>query len=119
VEKFEPDTVQKAGEFGASMILTKPLREQELLAALVLSLAAARRLSALKAEVLALKEGIENRKVIEKAKGRLMERDGLSEAEAFRKMQSLSMDRRVSMRLLAEAILLTDSIGPKKRLAFG
>ena len=41
----------------------------------------------------------------------LMERDKLTEAEAFRSMQRLAMDRRISMRQLAEAILLTDRIG--------
>lgn len=93
-----------------STILTKPVREDELVAAMVLSIAAARRVERLKEEVSTLKESIESRKVIEKAKGRLMERDKLSEAEAFRRMQRLAMDRRISMRQLADAILLTESI---------
>lgn len=103
--------VQSWGEAVVSTILTKPVREEELLAALVLSIAAARRVERLKEEVSTLKESIESRKVIEKAKGRLMERDKLSEAEAFRRMQRLAMDRRISMRQLADAILLTDGIG--------
>lgn len=109
-EKCDLETAQKGVESGVSAILTKPLREEELTAALVLSLASARRLHALKGEVAALKETIESRKVVEKAKGRLMERDGLTEAEAFRRMQRLAMDRRISMRQLAEAILLADGI---------
>ena len=103
--------VQIWGESSVSTILAKPVREEELVAALVLSIAAARRVERLKEEVSSLKENIESRKVIEKAKGRLMERDKLSEAEAFRRMQRLAMDRRISMRQLADAILLTDSIG--------
>lgn len=110
-EGCDLETAQRGVESGVSAILTKPLREEELTAALVLSLASARRLDALKGEVAALKETIESRKVVEKAKGRLMARDGLSEAEAFRRMQRLAMDRRISMRQLAEAILLTDGIG--------
>ncbi len=103
--------VQTWGESVISTILAKPVREEELGAALVLSIAAARRVERLKEEVSTLRESIESRKVIEKAKGRLMERDKLSEAEAFRRMQRLAMDRRISMRQLADAILLTESIG--------
>lgn len=110
-QSCELQEVQEWGESLVSTILAKPVREEELVAALVLSVAAARRVERLKEEVSTLKESIESRKVIEKAKGRLMERDKLSEAEAFRRMQRLAMDRRISMRQLADAILLTDSIG--------
>ena len=110
-ESSDLETVQTWGESVVSTILAKPVREEELVAAVVLSIAAARRVDKLKEEVATLKESIESRKVIEKAKGRLMERDKLSEAEAFRRMQRLAMDRRISMRQLAEAILLTDRIG--------
>lgn len=110
-ESADLEAVQTWGESALSTILAKPVRENELMAALVLSLAAARRVDKLKEEVASLKESIESRKVIEKAKGRLMERDKLTEAEAFRRMQRLAMDRRISMRQLADAILLTDRIG--------
>ena len=110
-ESGELEAVQKWGESMVSTILAKPVREDELMAALMLSLVAARRVDKLKEEVATLKESIESRKVIEKAKGRLMERDKLTESEAFRSMQRLAMDRRISMRQLAEAILLTDRIG--------
>lgn len=109
-ESCDLEEVQTWGESVVSTILAKPVREEELVAALVLSIAAARRVERLKEEVSSLKESIESRKVIEKAKGRLMERDKLSEAEAFRRMQRLAMDRRISMRQLADAILLTESI---------
>ena len=110
-ESCDLEIVQTWGESVVSTILAKPVREEELMAALVLSIAAARRVDRLKEEVSTLKESIESRKVIEKAKGRLMERDKLTEAEAFRRMQRLAMDRRISMRQLADAILLTDRIG--------
>ena len=110
-ESGDLEGVQKWGESVLSTILAKPVREDELMAALVLSVAAARRVDQLKEEISSLKESIETRKVVEKAKGRLMERDRLSESEAFRRMQRLAMDRRISMRQLAEAILLTDRIG--------
>jgi response regulator NasT len=110
-DSSDVEAVQGWGESMLSTILAKPVREDELMAALVLSLASARRVDKLKEEVASLKESIESRKVIEKAKGRLMERDKLTEAEAFRRMQRLAMDRRISMRQLADAILLTDRIG--------
>lgn len=110
-ESADLEPVQTWGESLVSTILAKPVREEELVAAMVLSIATARRVEKLKEEVATLKESIESRKVIEKAKGRLMERDKLSEAEAFRRMQRLAMDRRISMRQLADAILLTDRIG--------
>jgi two-component system, response regulator PdtaR len=110
-ESADLESVQKWGASILSTLLAKPVREDELMAALVLSVAAARRVDLLKEEITTLKESIETRKVVEKAKGRLMERDRLSEAEAFRRMQRLAMDRRISMRQLAEAILLTDRIG--------
>jgi two-component system, response regulator PdtaR len=110
-ESAEIEAIQLWGESAVSTILAKPVREEELVAALVLSVAAARKMEKLKEEVTVLKENIESRKIVEKAKGRLMERDKLSESEAFRRMQRLAMDRRISMRQLAEAILLTDRIG--------
>lgn len=110
-ESSDLESVQHWGESVVSTVLAKPIREEELVAAVVLSVAAARRVGKLQEEVASLKESIESRKVIEKAKGRLMERDKLSEAEAFRRMQRLAMDRRISMKQLAEAILLTDRIG--------
>jgi two-component system, response regulator PdtaR len=110
-ESGDLEAVQKWGESVVSTILAKPVREDELMAALALSMVAKRRVDKLQEEVATLKESIESRKIVEKAKGRLMERDKLTEAEAFRSMQRLAMDRRISMRQLAEAILLTDRIG--------
>lgn len=106
---YDPDTVKKAGESGIAAFLTKPLREQDLWPAIELAFAHADEIDALKEQVEDLKEDIENRKVIEKAKGVLMRNHGLSEPEAFRKLQKLAMDKRKSMRQIAEAILLTES----------
>ena len=62
---------------------------------------------ALRSEVGDLKEALESRKVVERAKGVLMDNHGMSEAEAFRRIRKTSMDARKSMREVAEAILLT------------
>jgi two-component system, response regulator PdtaR len=106
---FDPETVQKAKEAGVAAFLTKPLRKQDLWPAIELAFAHADEMESLKEQVEELKETIETRKLIEKAKGALMGSQGLSEPEAFRRMQKLAMDKRKSMRQIAEAILLTES----------
>ncbi len=58
-----------------------------------------------------LEERLATRKVVEQAKGLLMQKQGLTEQEAFRRIQKLSMNNRKSMREVAEAILLTNEIG--------
>lgn len=63
------------------------------------------------AEKLAAQEALETRKTIERAKGVLMKKRGLSEPEAFREIQKQSMDRRKSMKEIAEAILLAEELG--------
>ena len=105
---YDPDTVKRARENGIAALLTKPLREQDLWPAIELAFAHAVEIETLKEQVEDLKETLETRKIIEKAKGVLMRKEGLSEPEAFRKMQKLSMDKRKSMRQIAEAILLTE-----------
>src|SRR5919202_910078 len=72
-----------------------------------LALARFRDLQRLEQEVEDLKDALETRKLIERAKGILMELHGLSEADAFNRMRRASMDSRKSMREVAEAILLT------------
>ncbi len=106
---YDPDTVKRASEIGVAAFLTKPLRDQDLWPAIELAFAHADEIEHLKEQVEDLKETIESRKVIEKAKGILMRSQGLSEPEAFRKMQKLAMDKRKSMRQIAEAIMLMES----------
>jgi len=65
---------------------------------------------ALEGETRSLSEKLEARKFIERAKGLLMEKQGLSEQDAFRKIQKASMNNRKSMREVAEAILLTNEM---------
>jgi two-component system, response regulator PdtaR len=110
-ESVDFDSILKWGESMIAAILAKPVREEELVAAIALLLARGNQINQLRDEISSLKENIESRKLVEKAKGRLMERDHLSESEAFLRMRRLSMDRRISMRQLSEAILLTDRIG--------
>ncbi|MBI2354791.1 MAG: ANTAR domain-containing protein, partial [Deltaproteobacteria bacterium] len=73
--------------------------------AIEMALAHTEEVEGLKEKIEDLKETIENRKVIEKAKGLLMERDRLGEADAYRVMQKLAMDKRKTLRQVADGIL--------------
>jgi response regulator NasT len=102
---YDGQTAKRAAESGIAAFLTKPLREQDLIPALEIALAHEEQVEELKEKVEDLKETIENRKVIEKAKGMLMEKQRLSEADAYRAMQKLAMDKRKTLRQVADGIL--------------
>ncbi len=100
------------GAKGAGVVgyIVKPFRDTELVPAIEVALARFREFRELEQEIGDLRETLETRKVIERAKGILMDGQGLKEAEAFRKIQKLSMNSRKSMREIAEAIVLTQQI---------
>jgi response regulator NasT len=99
--------VDRAKEAGVVGYVVKPFREAELMPVIELSLARFEEFRALETEVGGLKEALESRKVVERAKGVLMEVHGLRESEAFHRIRKTSMDARKSMKEVAEAILLT------------
>lgn len=102
--------VAEAREAGVVGYVVKPFREAELLPVIELSLARFAEFQALQDEVGDLRETLESRKVVERAKGVLMEREGLSESDAFHRIRKSSMDARKSMRQVAEAILRESEI---------
>lgn len=102
---YDHETVKRAAAVGVASFLTKPLREQDLLPAIEIAFAHTNEIEELKERIEDLKETIENRKVIEKAKGRLMEREHIREDEAYRKIQKLAMDKRKTLRQVADLIL--------------
>lgn len=106
----EQHLVERAKEAGVVAYLVKPFREAELLPSIEIALARFSEFQTLEKEVNTLKEAIETRKVVEQAKGILMEGQGLKESEAFHRIRKASMDTRKSMREIAEAILLTHQL---------
>jgi response regulator NasT len=106
----EPELVQRATQAGVIGYLVKPFREAQLGPAIDVTLSRFREFRAMKTELGNTKEALEARKVIERAKGLLMERYNLNEAEAFRRIQKRSMDSRKSMKEIAEAVLLADEL---------
>ena len=99
--------VERAKEAGVVGYVVKPFREAELMPVIELCLARFQEFRSLEVEVGGLKEALETRKLVERAKGILMETQGLSEAEAFHRIRKTSMDARKSMRQVAEAVMLT------------
>lgn len=98
--------VERAREAGVVGYVVKPFREAELMPVIELSRARFDEFRTLEKEVGNLKDALETRKLIERAKGVLMEVHGLREAEAFHRIRKTSMDARKSMKEVAEAILL-------------
>src|SRR5436190_14840486 len=106
----EPELVQRATQAGVIGYLVKPFREAQLGPAIDVTLGRFREFRQVRQELGTMKEALEARKVIERAKGLLMERYSLSEADAFRRIQKRSMDTRKSMKEIAEAVLLADEM---------
>lgn len=105
------DLVQRAREAGVIAYLVKPYREEELAPAIEVALARFGEFQELQQQVTDLQEALETRKLVDRAKGILMDKQGLTEAEAFRKIQKMSMDNRKPMKDVAEAIILAHQVG--------
>ncbi len=100
------DLVDRAKEAGVVGYLVKPFREQEIMPAIEIALARFQEFRELNKEATDLRDTLETRKVVDRAKGILMDQQGMTEAEAFRKIQKTSMNTRKPMKDVAEAIIL-------------
>ena len=92
---------------GVLNLVLKPFSAAQMIASIKLTLRHFGEISELRQEVARLTENLEARKLIERAKG-LLTQQGMSEPEAYRRMQKLSMDKRKTLREVAEAILLME-----------
>lgn len=101
------ELVERAREAGAMAYLVKPFNKADLVPAIEMATSRYAELSALESEVSNLQERLETRKLVEQAKGLLQSRHGMSEPEAFRWIQKNSMDRRLTMRRVAETVVET------------
>src|SRR5690349_8124099 len=99
------ELVERARDAGAMAYIVKPFTKADLVPAIEIAVSRFQELSALGAEVGTLRERLEVRRLLDRAKGRLQADSGLTEPEAFRWIQKTSMDRRVPMRLVAEEVL--------------
>ncbi|GAA4230769.1 response regulator [Actinomadura meridiana] len=108
------ELVQRATEAGAMAYLVKPFSKTDLAPAIEMAVSRYTELRALEAEVSGLKEQLETRKVVDRAKGLLQQAHGWSEPDAFRWIQKTSMDRRLTMRAVAEAVVEGATGGPRE-----
>lgn len=105
------ELVERARDAGAMAYLVKPFTPGDLTPAIEMAVSRFSEIQALEAEVGDLQQRLETRKVVDRAKGLLQTQFGLSEPQAFRWIQKTSMDRRLSMREVAEAVIAGTS-GP-------
>lgn len=102
--------LERAKEARVFALLIKPFGESSLIPAVELALSNYKEITALEQKIKNLQETLETRKILERAKGILMENQGLTEAEAFKRLQRQSMNKRVSIRLVAEAVIMAHSL---------
>ncbi|MCS7201212.1 MAG: response regulator [Dictyoglomus sp.] len=110
----DKELVEKAKEVGIVAYLVKPFKETDLFPAIEIAIARFKEFIQLKEEVKDLKDALETRKLVDRAKGLLMDFEGLKEHEAFRLIQKASMDKRKPMKEIAQAIILAYELKDKK-----
>jgi AmiR/NasT family two-component response regulator len=101
------DLVERARDAGAMAYLVKPFSITDLIPAIELALSRFGEIAALEAEVATLTDRLETRKLVERAKGLLQQKQAMTEPEAFKWIQRAAMDRRTTMKRVAEVVLET------------
>src|SRR4249919_2048837 len=99
------ELVERARDAGAMAYLVKPFTRTDLVPAIEIAVSRFAEIRALDDEIGTLRERLEVRKLLDRAKGLLQSEHGLAEPEAFRWIQKTSMDRRLTMRKVAEAVI--------------
>ena len=100
------ELVVRAREAGVVGYLVNPFREADLVPAIEVALARFKEIRAMEKQVDDLEDALETRKLVDRAKGILMDSQDLTEAEAFRRIQKMSMNTRKPMKDVAEAVIL-------------
>lgn len=108
----QTELVERARDAGAMAYVVKPFTPADLLPAVEIAASRYAEIKALESEIADITERMETRKKVERAKGLLMEKMRLNEPESFRWIQKTSMDRRLTMREVAEAVI--EQMGDKK-----
>lgn len=106
ISHYQKELIQKCKDSWIFAYVVKPVNEDNLLSSMEIALLNYQKMLSLENQVKELKDTLESRKIVEKAKGMLMKQLGLSEAEAFKKIQKQSMNKRTTMKAIAEAIIL-------------
>lgn len=104
------ELVERAKDAGVFAYLIKPFKEADLMPAIEIAIARFEEMLEIEKEVADLENKLETRKSVDRAKGILMDMYGLKEQDAFRRIQVQSMNTRKSMREIAEAIIIANSV---------
>lgn len=99
------DLIEKARDAGALAYLVKPFQKNELIPAVEVALGRFQEMKALADENLSLADQLETRKLVDRAKGKLMDLHGMSEADAFKFLQKTAMDTRSKLKLVASEVI--------------
>jgi response regulator NasT len=102
------DLIEQARDAGALAYLVKPFERSELIPAVEVALGRFKEMKALAAQTASLEEQLETRKVVDRAKGILMDQHGMAESEAFSFIQKRAMGERITMRVVAERVIAGD-----------
>ncbi|WP_347353189.1 ANTAR domain-containing response regulator [Acetoanaerobium noterae] len=106
----DKEYVEEAKKVGVMNYLIKPIDEKSIIPAIEVALSRNEEMRAIKSEVEKLEKKLEDRKIIEKAKGIIMHREKISEEEAYCMLRNMSMKKRCSLRTLAEIIVKTETV---------
>jgi response regulator NasT len=106
------DLVERARDAGAMAYLVKPFTISDLIPAIELAVSRFSEIAELEREVASLSDRLETRKLVERAKGLLQSEQGMTEPEAFKWIQRAAMDRRTTMKRVAEVVL--ETLDPSK-----
>ena len=106
----QKDLIERAKEAGVFGYLVKPFQESDLLPAIEIAIARYLAIHGLEEAVGDLEEKLETRKLVDRAKGILMDKHKMNEADAFRRIQQQSMNQRRTMKEIAEAIVIANEV---------
>jgi response regulator NasT len=106
----DKETIRRAKEAGALAYLVKPVNENELPPAINIALERFREIEGLKGRVAELEDTLEARKLIERAKGILMQRLRMSERDAYERLRQRARDKRMKMKDIAQAIIEAEEL---------
>ena len=105
----QQDLIQEASNAGVLAYLVKPFQRSDLVPSIELALGRFKEISDLKQETLMLRESLQTRKLVDRAKGLLIDNYGLKEGDAYRYLQKKAMEDRTTMKAVAEDILTDTS----------
>ena len=105
----DAELIERAKDAGVLAYLVKPVEEKNLFPAMEIALSRWQEMQALEEELFAMRDSLDTRKLLDRAKGILMQAHNISEAEAYRRMQRYSMEKRLSLKEVAAAVVKAGS----------